>query len=91
MRRPAPDPVEAFRRDPLTMPIPKQAAASTETARRAAFGAHAQRQERAQPVRAREPERTRRPERFEPEPFGRGEVSDSGRHHRRRPSISSLL
>jgi hypothetical protein len=73
------------------MPIPMQAAASTEAARRAAFGAHAPRQERAQPLRGREPERTRRSERFEPEPSVRGEVSDSGRHHRRRPSISSLL
>jgi hypothetical protein len=84
--RPAPDPVEAFRRDPLTMPIPEQAAASTEAARRAAFGAAAPRAERSQPAPSREPERTR-----QPEPFGRREVSDSGRHHRRRPPISSLL
>jgi hypothetical protein len=87
VRRPASDPVEAFHRDPLTMPIPQQlAAASTEAARRAAFGAHALQPERSQPVRRPEPGRTR-----EPEQYGRSEVTDSGRHHRRRPSISSLL
>ena len=124
-RRATPDPVEAFRRDPLTMPIPKQAAASTQAARRAAFGAHALRPDgSSMPERSREPERTYPPERThqpertyrpertyqperayqpwpersrepervrEPERMGRREVSDSGRHHHRRPSISSLL
>lgn len=84
--RAVPDPVEAFRRDPLTMPIPKLPAAATassaytayaEVARRAAFGAG------GRSAHALPPERTARPE--------RREVSDSGRHHRRRPSISSLL
>jgi hypothetical protein len=127
---PAADPVEAFRRDPLTMPIPTRMAgpsastASTEAARRAAFGAHALRPDRPQPERTRRPERRqpeprqperRRPERsrqaersweseravprqpesrypeYTPNPARREAVSDSGRHRRRRPSISSLL
>ncbi|OLT17635.1 hypothetical protein BJF78_12645 [Pseudonocardia sp. CNS-139] len=75
-RRPAPEP------EPLTMPIPRVHAAHAphvETARRAAFGAHAlQPERRPERVREERPDRARR------------EVTDSGRHHRR-PSISSLL
>jgi hypothetical protein len=84
-RRPGPDAVEAFRRDPLTMPIPARSGTATEVARRAAFGAHALRSERhEQPPHPREHPGAR-------EQHGRRDVSDSGRHHRTRPSISTLL
>lgn len=55
---PSHDPVDAFRRDPLTAPIPVQALGSTPPRRRPA----------APDV-----------------PAARDEISDTGRHHRRRP------